>query len=111
MNFKKIFIILFVFNLNSGLVYSIEPDVFVQSTVNRASQILSENISKKEKIIKLRKIARETVDIKGIGLYSLGSKRKGLNDDQMREYSLCLVQVTGTRMCLIIQKYLTLRGN
>ncbi len=88
MNFKKIFIILFVFNLNSGLVYSIEPDVFVQSTVNRASQILSENISKKEKIIKLRKIARETVDIKGIGLYSLGSKRKGLNDDQMREYSL-----------------------
>ena len=88
MNFKKIFIILFVFNLNSGLVYSIEPDVFVQSTVNRASQILSENISKKEKIIKLRKIARETVDIKGIGLYSLGSKRKELNDDQMREYSL-----------------------
>ncbi len=88
MNFGKFLIIIFIFSINYNVAYSIQPDVFVQSTVNRASQILSENISKKEKIIKLRKIARETVDIKGIGLYSLGSKRKGLNDDQMREYSL-----------------------
>ena len=53
MNFKKIIIILLLLNLNNNYVYSIEPDVFVQSTVNRASQILSENISKEKKINKL----------------------------------------------------------
>ena len=77
-----IFIILILLNLNYGNVFSIEPDVFVQSTVNRASQILSENSTKEEKINKLKSIAQETVDIKGVGFYSLGSARKNLNDDQ-----------------------------
>jgi ABC-type transporter MlaC component len=67
-------------------VYSIEPDVFIQSTVNRASQILSKNISKEEKINQLKSIAKETVDIKGVGFYSLGSARKNLNDSQKIEY-------------------------
>ena len=64
-----------------------EPDVFVQSTVNRASQILSKNISKEEKINELKSIAKETVDIKGVGFYSLGSSRKNLNDNQKIQYS------------------------
>ena len=64
-----------------------EPDVFVQSTVNRASQILSENITKNEKINKLKSIAKETVDIKGVGFYSLGSARKNLDDNQKQIYS------------------------
>ena len=84
---KKIFIILLLFNLSPTNVYSIEPDVFVQSTVNRASQILSKNISKEEKINELKSIAIETVDIKGIGFYSLGSVRKNLNDIQKDQYS------------------------
>ncbi len=83
---KKYFIILFFLNLSFGNTYSIEPDVFVQSTVNRASQVLSKNISKKEKINRLKIIAKETVDIRGIGFYSLGSARKNLNDDQKKEY-------------------------
>ena len=87
MNFKKILIILFVINLNNTIVYSIEPDVFVQSTVNRASQVLSENITKEEKINRLKTIAKETVDIKGVGFYSLGSFRKNLNEDQKKIYS------------------------
>ena len=87
MNFKKIIIFLFLINLNNTLVYSIEPDVFVQSTVNRASQILSENISKEQKINKLKTIAKETVDIKGVGFYSLGSTRKILNEEQKKKYS------------------------
>ena len=66
---------------------SIEPDVFVQSTVNRASKILSENISKDKKIEELKKIALETVDIKGIGFYTLGSKRKDLNNDEKDQYT------------------------
>ena len=87
MNFKKILIIfsLYIFSLKN--VYSLEPDIFVQSTVNRASQILSENISKEEKINKLKVIAKETVDIKGVGFYSLGTARKTLTDNQKKKYS------------------------
>jgi phospholipid transport system substrate-binding protein len=63
-----------------------QPDVFVQSTVNKASEILSKNISKEEKTNGLRIIAKETVDIMGVGLYSLGSTRKVLNDNQKQKY-------------------------
>ena len=83
---KKILIILLLFNLNHSFVYSIEPDVFIQSTVNRASQVLSKNISKEDKMSELKMIASETVDITGIGFYSLGSYRKGLSKDQLENY-------------------------
>jgi phospholipid transport system substrate-binding protein len=86
MNIKKIIIILFFLNLNINTVYSIEPDIFVQSTVNRASDILSKNISKDEKIEKLKSIAKETVDIKGVGFYSLGAARKNLDNNQIKIY-------------------------
>ena len=84
---KKIFIIIFLLTINNTNVFSIEPDVFVQSTVNRASQILSKNISKAEKIEQLKSIAQETVDIKGVGFYSLGSMRKNLSEMQINEYN------------------------
>ena len=83
---KKIFIILFLFNIISFNAFSIEPDVFIQSTVNRASQILSKNISKEEKINQLKLVAKDTVDIRGVGYYSLGSARKNLDNDQKKEY-------------------------
>ena len=83
---KKILIILLLFNLKFGYVFSIEPEIFVQSTVNRASQALSKDISKEEKINQLKSIAKETVDIKGIGFYSLGSARKNLNNNQKQKY-------------------------
>ena len=66
--------------------YSIEPDVFIQSTVNRAAKTLGGNLSKEERIAKLKDIADETVDIRGIGFYSLGSNRKNLNDEQLKRY-------------------------
>ena len=83
---KKLLLIFIFFILNNNYAYSIEPDVFVQSTVNRASQILSKNISKDQKILELKNIAKETVDIKGVGFYSLGSARKNLDDNQKKEY-------------------------
>ena len=83
---KKILIILFISNFILSNAYSIQPDVFVQSTVDRASEILSKNISKEEKINGLKIVAKETVDIKGIGFYSLGSTRKVLNNTQKEEY-------------------------
>ena len=72
--------------------YSIEPDVFVQSTVNRASQVLSDNLSKDKKIDELKSIAAETVDIKGIGMYTLGSYRKILSENQKKEYDILFKQ-------------------
>ena len=65
---------------------SLEPNIFVQSTVNRASQILSDNISKNEKIEKLKVIAKDTVDIKGIGFYTLGNYRKEIDNSQREKY-------------------------
>ena len=87
MKTRKIILIIFFYFLTLGSSSSIEADVFVQSTVNRASKILSENLSKDEKISKLKIIAEETVDIKGIGFYTLGSIRKKLDDDQKKKYS------------------------
>ena len=83
----KYLLVLLIFIFNFTKSFSIEPDVFVQSTVNRASKILADNISKDEKIEKLKLIAKETVDIKGIGLYTLGSVRKSLNSEQKNTYN------------------------
>ena len=87
----KKYLILFIFFVislsNTEKAYSIQPDVFVQSTVNRASEALNNKYSKEEKIEKLKTIARETVDIRGIGLYTLGSYRKNLSEAQKKEYT------------------------
>ena len=83
---KKFFTILLLINLFINNANSIEADVFVQSTVNRASEILSKNLSKEEKIKGLKIIAKETVDIRGIGFYSIGSTRKVLNENQKQKY-------------------------
>ena len=86
---KKI-LIYFLFSVfissNFSYVLSIEPDVFVQSTVNRASKILSDNISKEEKINELKVIATETVFVKKVASYSLGSYRKTLTEEQKIKY-------------------------
>ena len=79
-----LFSIIFITNANNS--FSIEPDVFIQSTVNRAADTLSSNLSREERIEELKQIARDTVDIDGIGLYSLGSHRKDLNKNQLSDY-------------------------
>ena len=88
--FPKKILTLIIFLLisfsNIAKVYSIEPDVFIQSTVNRAAKTLGGNLSKEERVEKLKEIARDTVDIKGLGYYSLGSYRKNLSDKQLKEY-------------------------
>ena len=88
MKFYKGLIILLIYTISINKVYSIEPDVFVQSTVNRASKILSETISKEKKMQELQLIAKDTVDIVGIGFYTLGSARKSLNDNQKKKYGI-----------------------
>jgi phospholipid transport system substrate-binding protein len=80
------FLFSIIFITNANYSFSIEPDVFIQSTVNRAADTLSSNLSKEERIEELKQIARDTVDIDGIGLYSLGSHRKDLNKNQLSDY-------------------------
>ena len=87
MNIRKIFVLLLILNLNAVYAKSVEPDVFVQSTVNRASAILTKSISREDKMNELKLIAKDTVDIRGIGLYTLGSFRKNLSKNEKNEYS------------------------
>ena len=92
---KKILTIisfLIIFFTNIGKLHSIEPDVFVQSTVNRAAKTLGGNLTKEERIEKLKIIASETVDINGIGNYTLGAYRKNMNDEQIEKYKFLFEQ-------------------
>ena len=84
---KKFLFFLIIFFSITFNSFSIEPDIFVQSTVNRASKLLGEDISKDQKIEKLKVIAKETVDIRGIGFYTLGKKRKSLNEQEKKRYA------------------------
>ena len=73
-------------------VYSIESDVFVQSTVNRAAKTLGANLTKEERIEKLKQIASDTVDINGIGYYTLGAYRKNISNEQIEQYNVLFEQ-------------------
>ena len=85
-----IFIIISILNINYS--HSLEPDIFVQSTVNRASEALNNKYSKEEKINKLKKIASEAVDIDGIGSYTLGSYRKTISKAELKKYKILFRQ-------------------
>ena len=95
MSLKKIltsisFLIIFYSTIEK--VYSIEPDIFVQSTVNRAAKTLGGNLTKEERVEELKNIASETVDIKGIGYYTLGTFRKNVNNEEIKEYEILFEQ-------------------
>ena len=89
---KKLFAFFLIFLISPFKLLAIEPDIFVQSTVNRASKLLSDNISKEQKINELKKIAKDTVDIRGIGFYSLGAARKNLNAEDKQEFMILFEQ-------------------
>ena len=82
-----IFAILISITTFNSTSYSIEPDVFVQSTVNRAASTLGGNLTKEQRVEELKKIAKETVDIYGVGMYSLGATRKSLTEEQLKTYN------------------------
>ena len=90
---KKFFIIIFFvffsFILpNKGNTYSSDPKQFISEVVDEAKKILAETNSQDFKTQKLSELALKTVDIKGIGYYTLGNYRKELSDDQKKEYSI-----------------------
>ena len=83
---KKLIKIIILLNLTLVNAYSMQPEIFVQSTVNRAAETLGAGLTKEERMDELKKIALDTVDIKGIGFYSLGVHRKTTNEEQKTEY-------------------------
>ena len=87
-NIIKLFLIFFISFILIEKSFSSEAEKFVQLTVDKASDVLNDNSSKQEKIDKLKNIAKETVDINGIGLYTLGSHRKNISSEQKQEYEI-----------------------
>ena len=90
---KNFFIIVFFvfFSIilpNKSNAYSSDPKQFISEVVDKAKKILVETNSQEFKTKKLSEIALKTVDIKGIGYYTLGNYRKQLSDDQMKTYSV-----------------------
>ncbi len=85
---KKIFIIIFflIGLTQKSFSYSSDPKEFITEIVNEAKNVLAQENSKEFKTKKLSEIALKTVDIKGVGFYSLGNYRKKLNEEQMKEY-------------------------
>ena len=80
------FFLLFLF-LNNAAAGTSDPEKFIQEIVDEAKKILIKTNSAEYKAEKLTEIALSTVDIKGVGLYTLGSYRKNLTEEQKKKYS------------------------
>ncbi len=87
MKIKSLVLIIAIYFVSVNNLFAIDPEVFVQSTVNRASKTLSDGLTKEKKMLQLQNIAKDTVDIKGIGFYTLGPMRKNLTKEQKIEYA------------------------
>ena len=81
-----LFVFLLIFSF-SNVTFSKEPAKFIEEITSEASSVLASEDSKENKILKLKKIAENSVDIIGIGLYSLGKHRKTINNDQKKTYN------------------------
>ena len=83
----RILLILFISFSFTEKSLSADPSQFIQSIVDEASKALITNKTKEERMHELKSIAIKSVDIKGIGFYTLGSHRKNLSDAQKKEYN------------------------
>ena len=92
---NKLFIIFFIFIFlfqDQNISYSIEPKNFISEVVDEAKKILVASNSKEIKEKKLSEMAQKVADINGIGMYSLGSYKKILNESQLKEYKVLFEQ-------------------
>ncbi len=83
---KNIFVSTFFFLILINNSWSKSASEFISSLSNEASDVLSSKLSDDEKIIRLKEIGERSVDIDGVGLYTLGKYRKTLNDSQKEQY-------------------------
>ena len=82
----KFFLLFLLFN--NAFADSSNPRQFIQEIVDQAKEILVDSNSDKYKSDKLTEIALATVDINGVGFYTLGSYRKDLTEEQKKEYTI-----------------------
>ena len=83
---KNIFVSTFFFLILINNSWSQSASEFISSLSNEASDVLSSKLTDDEKIIRLKEIGERSVDIDGVGLYTLGKYRKTLNDSQKEQY-------------------------
>ena len=83
---KNFFVSIFILLILTNNSWSKSASEFITSLSNDASNILSSKLSDDEKIIRLKEIGERSVDIKGVGFYTLGKYRKTLTDDQKKQY-------------------------
>ena len=86
-NVRKILVLLFFFFSFTNSSWSQTASEFINALTIEVSDILSSKVTDEEKIIQLKKIGENTVDINGIGLYTLGKNRKSLTDTQRKQYN------------------------
>ena len=79
--FLAIILSLFITSANAK-----DPMEFISKITNSASNILKEGITIEQKADKLIELAEGSVDINGIGMYSLGKHRKSINDERLTKY-------------------------
>jgi len=90
MNFRtkviKILVVLLLVAFNQSVLFSQEPNEFIRSVANEASQIIAGSGNKETKMQKLKEVAKKSVDIKGLGSYTLGGYKKEISENQKQEY-------------------------
>ena len=87
---KIIFLALFslIVSLNTSYSYNSDPKTFIDELVNDALKILADkSITQEDKKNRIEIIAKDNVDIKGIGLYTLGSARKNLSQETLNDFN------------------------
>ena len=78
-------LIFFFISLTSNSIANISSS-FINDITSKASNILSSQDTMEAKIQELVKIGENSVDIDGIGFYTLGKHRKSLNEDQKDQF-------------------------
>ncbi len=88
---RKLFLIVisftFFFSISFAVTYNSDPKIFITELVGDAVKILSDkSINEEDKAKAIEKIALENVDIKALGMYTLGDVRKNLDQSILEEY-------------------------
>ena len=89
---KKLFFVTvcisLIFTNSHSVTYNSDPKIFISELVQDAIKILSDkSVSDEDKKKAVEKIALANVDIKGLGMYTLGDIRKTLDKDTLNRYN------------------------
>jgi len=86
MNSLRIIFIILISFIISKPTYAKNPSDLIKEIVDQASDVLSSDDPVESKIIKLNDIAERSVDINGIGMYTLGKYRKSISEEDKSKY-------------------------